>query len=121
MDTAAKKVKSGYRQVKVIYHPWNTGKTTVTVFTTDFVGNSAVSHRIGTINLPGGREVLAGLSAPDVVTSLTSRMLVWLSDERSTMSVPRVDNPRARSAPEPLEGLRGAAVDPLRTDPIPGL
>lgn len=121
MPSEAKSSKASYRQIKVIYHPWNTGRTTVTVFTTDFAGAAGVSHRIGSIILPGGREVLAGLSAPAVTESLTSRLLVWLSEHRDTMPAPAASPPRARSAPAPLEGPRGAAVDPLRTDPLPGV
>lgn len=78
-----------YRQLDVIFNPWNSGHTTVSVVTADYRGDRRLVHRIGSIDLPVGRQALTGHSPADVTALLVGELHKWLSERRPTLSSPQ--------------------------------
>ena len=91
-----------FRQLRITFDPWNTGHTSVNVVTVDYRGDRRIVHRIGAIELPLGRQALAGLSASDVTHRLVALLHVWLGDNRPAAA--------ASAASAPPLGARGGTV-----------
>jgi len=80
---------TGYRSLSIIFNPWNSGHTTVSVVTLDFRGDRRIVHRIGAIDLPVGRLALSGLAPVEVTGLLVNELQEWLSDHRPTLPSPK--------------------------------
>jgi hypothetical protein len=111
----------GYRALEILFNPWNTGYTSVSVLTVDYRGDRRVARRIGSVRLRVGRADLVGLAPSEVTALLVERLHEWLSDERRTLFPSSAVTVAAKRSPAPPEGVTGAAVDPLRTHTLPGL
>lgn len=94
---------AGFRQISVIFNPWQGRHTTCTVVTVDHLGSHRVVHRVGSISLDVGRPDLVGLAASEVTALLVDHLHAWLSERRPTL-------PRAM-APGAPSGGHGGGVE----------
>ena len=120
---AANKESSGsaYRALEVFFHPTAGRTTSADVLTVDYRGDRRIVHRVGSISLGIGRSNLVGLTADEVTWVLVHELHEWLLKERPRLTTVDGTTDSRPAAPAPPEGVTGAAVDPLRTDCLPGL
>jgi len=111
----------GYRALEILFNPWNTGYTTVSVLTVDYRGDRRIARRIGSVRLRGGRGDLVGLTPSEVTSLLVERLHEWLSEERRTLHPSAQVTATAKRSSAPPEGVTGVVLKGTVDNPLPGL